>query len=168
MDSSKLRTYSKYICYVLIVILLYVIWSASSCPYCGEPSVSERFWQVITPGSSASKVADQQKQQAEFNNFLLQPERMPYTTEQASGIPVNDIQAQKIYTYLKPKDYVLNDTYGLGGADESIRLVQDAFETRQEARNPPNFVARSGFVDNVPGAVDDLRIIETNKLNRIE
>ena len=92
---------------------------------------------------------------------------MPYTSENASGYPINDIQAQKMFSFLPEKDYVLNDKYALGGADEAIRLAQAAYNSRSDkipdfmTQNSPSNVLSTG------GATDDLRIIQENKLDRI-
>ena len=160
MEADQFRDFCKYTCIVLVLILIYVLYQGMSCPSCQ----AKEHYQMVGKESTLAQVA----KDAKFQKYILTPEPMPYTTESASGIPIDDIQAQKMFTVLPPSDYRINDTYALGGADEAIYLAQTAYN--DQIQQNPVYLAQSGTVPDVPegGATDDLRIVQQYKLNRLE
>jgi len=160
MQPEQFRQVCKYLCYLFVILLLFVLYQNTRCPMCTKAE----HYQMIGPNSTLASVA----KDAKFRKYVLTPEPMPYTTESASGIPIQDVQAQKMFTVLPEQNYRMNDTYALGGVDEAIYLAETAFDER--SKNHPVFLAQSGTIPNVPygGATDDLRIVQENQLNRLE
>ncbi len=186
MAQSQLKTiYMSIAAVALVFLLITLMQQKSACSECDKKA--EMYYQNAMDDEDPEtyqlghpelegKDFEEQKNALNRTNVLtgepdyinlLTPMDYPYTTTQSNGIPVNDIQAQKMFSLLPESDFQLA-MYQIGGADEAIRLAQQSYLWRMqdfEGKDAWNaFNVKNSTVESQPGAIDDLRIVKQNNL----